>query len=137
MNRKKAHMTARHNLLNLYQTWRELTEREGEAIRVAAWAQVSRVQEDKAKLQAQIIDATERFQTEMLELHGYQGAEDSGLRSLLAELIQLEQRNGEWLATQRCQAEKERQELASTSRNLRQVHRAYATSSVSGWESYS
>lgn len=130
-------MSARHNLLNLYQTWRELTETEGEAIRLGAWTQVSQAQEDKSRLQAQIIAATERFRDELQAIHGHPGVEDTGLRGVLAELIQLEHRNGEWLATRRSQAEQEQQELASTARNLRQVHRAYASASSSAWESYS
>jgi len=58
------------------------------------------------------------------------------LRSEVASLIDIENKNGETLAQVRCQAMAEEAELDRSSRQLRQV-RSYAPVARSAWSSYS
>ncbi len=130
-------MSARNNLMSLYQEWRTLTEAEGEAIRSATWPQVYRCQAAKSQLQARILAAHERFQAE-LAANGLDAREhEAQYRKTIAELILLEQRNGEFLEAQREQAQAKLRELSRTRQNLRQVQRAYAGAQQPAWNSYS
>jgi hypothetical protein len=130
-------MSAHHELLALFDQWRHLTESEGEAIRAATWATVSKCQDAKFKLQARIVLTTELLQAELAAAGLGQGEYDRQFRGIVAELIALEARNSEWLSDQRKRAEQANHELAQTSRNLRQVHRAYAPARQPNWHSYS
>jgi DNA mismatch repair ATPase MutS len=131
-------MSARNDLLNLYREWSKLTEAEGLAIRSASWPEVQHYQDAKYQLQAQIVSATELVHAE-LALDPRQSQEvNREFRSLLAELIQLEQRNSQWLAEQRQNAEAEMAVVNQSSRNLRQVHKAYNKAcGAAAWNSYS
>jgi hypothetical protein len=130
-------MNAHQDLLELFQEWRTLTETEGQAIRSATWPEVNRCQDAKFHLQSRLMMAHESLQAERLARGLDPVTYDPPYRQVVAELIRLEQRNSEWLADQYQQAERQNQDLARTSRNLRQVHRAYAPGAPAHWHSYS
>jgi hypothetical protein len=131
-------MSARSDLLSLYIEWRKLTESEGLAIRSANWLEVQHFQDAKFQLQAQIVSATELVHAELARDPRHTPEVNHEFRSLLAELIQLEQRNSQWLADQRRNAEAEMAAIDKTSRNLRQVHKAYhQVQGAAAWHSYS
>ena len=130
-------MSARHELMALYQEWRTLTESEGEAIRSATWPQVNQCQTAKSQLQTRILAAHELFQAE-LAANGLDAPEhEAQYRKTIAELILLEERNGKFLEAQRQRASAKIRELGRTRQNLNQVHRAYAGSREAAWHSYS
>jgi hypothetical protein len=130
-------MSARNELMALYQEWRTLSEAEGEAIQSAIWPQVNRCQSAKSQLQTRILAAHELFQAE-LAAHGLDAREhEAQYRKTIAELILLEQRNGEFLDAQRQRAAAQIRELGRTRQNLRHVHRAYAGPREAAWNSYS
>jgi hypothetical protein len=130
-------MNAQQDLLELFQEWRTLTEAEGQAIRSAIWPEVNRCQDAKFHLQSRLMLVHESLQAERRAQGLDPETYDPPYRQVVTELIRLEQRNGEWLADQYQQAECQNQDLARTSRNLRQVHRAYASGAPTHWHSYS
>ena len=130
-------MSANNDLLDLFQEWRALTEAEGQAIQSATWPEVTRCQDAKSQLQTRLIATHELLQAELKASGLDAEAYDPRYRQVVAELIRLEQRNSEWLADQYQQADQQRNDLARASRNLRQVHRAYARTASANWHSYS
>ena len=130
-------MEAHTQLRALYQEWRELSEREAEAIQTAFWSKVTKCQEAKKELQRRIVSITEVMQSEIATLGLSQSVVDDEMRRIVDELILLESRNGDLLADQRERGKKEESELERSSRNLRQVHRAYAGQQTAAWQSYS
>lgn len=130
-------MSAFQELSRLYQEWRRLSEAEGEAIRRHEWPAVEECQEAKYKLRSGITMATELYQSDLAHPGGDPLAYDRQFRGIVAELIQLEERNGKWLEDQRRQAREQQADLARTTANLRQVRRAYASDKAAAWTSYS
>jgi len=132
-------MNARDELAGLYEQWRRWTEAEGEAIRNGAWSQVTQCQEAKLQLQPQIARAAEQVQREAAPSTKPDDLTELPFRDFVNELIELEHRNLELLASQRQRAGREKDSLDRASRNLRQVHRSYAPDrGGSGhWQSYS
>ncbi len=130
-------MSAFQELNGYYQEWRQLSEQEGSAIRSSDWPKVRGCQEAKFCLQAQIMIATQLFQKELTD-QGMDAKEyDRQFRGIVAELILLEERNGSWLNEQKTRALEERDELAKSSSNLRQVRSAYVQGNKTHWNSYS
>ncbi len=129
-------MSAHDDLLGVYEQWRTWSEAEGEAIQAGAWPQVARCQDAKLKLQSRILTATEAWQSENPN-RGQEGTVDPQVRRVVSELILLEVRNSEWVAEQRRQAHRDRDQLGQSRRNLRQIQRAYAASPRALWQSYS
>ncbi len=121
----------------MYERWATLTEAEGQAIRSAAWPQVSRLQDEKHSLQGQIVNASERLQAEMDCTSAQWKTVEQTIRSVIERLIVMETRNGEILVAKRLEAEEERRDLDRTDQNLRKVHRAYGSSRNATWNSYS
>jgi hypothetical protein len=130
-------MSAFQELNGLYQEWRRLSEAEGEAIRRGEWPAVEQCQEAKYKLQSCITMATEVYQSDLAHPGGDPLDYDRQFRGIVADLIQLEERNGKWLEDQKRQAREQLEELARTSSNLRLVRRAYASGRSAAWSSYS
>ena len=130
-------MSPFQELTRLYQEWRRLSEAEGDAIRRNEWPVVEDCQGAKYRLQSGITVATELYQSDL----DHSGADpldyDRQFRGIVAELIQLEERNGKWLEDQRRKAREQQEELARTTASLRQVRRAYASGKSAAWTSYS
>ncbi|HOW64085.1 MAG TPA: hypothetical protein P5186_12400 [Candidatus Paceibacterota bacterium] len=130
-------MSARIALLGLYQEWQELTDNEGSAIRLNAWQEVREYQDAKLLLQQRIVETTTTLRREVA-MGAYDRQEiETEFKSIINQLIDMENRNREWLAEQRRFAELRRDELAQSARNLRQVHRAYVPDKAPAWNSYS
>jgi hypothetical protein len=130
-------MTARSALIKMYQEWQDWTEAEGEAIRAEEWAKVQDCQHAKSELQPLIMKATSGLKEEYSSLPNRLREVEDELRVLIGQLIQLEQRNSEWLTSQRKAAEIRNAELNRSVRHLRQIHQAYATADRAFWHSYS
>lgn len=115
-------------LTALYEQWRSLTEAEGQAIEATAWVQVEQYQSAKGRLQPRIAEVTQRLDASTLERE---------FRAVVEGLMRLEHRNNALLQRQRHAAERQKQELDRTSRNLRQIHKSYVPPVRTHWQSYS
>jgi len=126
-----------HNqIICLYEEWRGLTEREGEAIQHSDWPSVSACQAAKDTLQKRIIASEEALDLCIASAQ-WREIEDQ-VRGLLSELMALEQRNSRLLAGQRQKASESQAELGAARQQLRGVQRAYGPGMNSGtWQSYS
>lgn len=130
-------MSADRALTDLYGEWHRLTEAEGQAISQAAWIQVAECQRAKAALVPRILEATSDWQTRVPPAGPARVEAERRLRAQVAGLIELEARNQQWLSRQYEQARLNLAALDQASSHLRQLHRAYAPSRASVWQSYS
>ncbi len=125
-------MNTEDRLLQLYDQWRVFTESEREAIHASDWVKVTAAQAEKQRLQEEIM------------LAGEAAADPARMRpptprlqAVGEHLILLERENAAALADKRRAMELEQHGLDQTSRNLQQVHRAYAQGREPAWQSYS
>ena len=125
-------MDAIEQLWQAYQSWKELTQREGAAIRGSNWSEVHSVQKRKRSLQAEIIRLTDKAKATCPE-EGF----DAHLRSIVNELIALETQNNLILQTCVDSAADEKQRLDTASSQLRRVHSRYVPSREPAWENLS
>jgi hypothetical protein len=118
-------------LLQLYERWRTLTEQEREAIQTSNWTRLAELQAAKQQLQEDIMRVG--------QYAAGPGAPplEPRLGRLGAELIALETENARALAEQRRRAQEAQLSLDQVSRNLHQLHRAYAHGREPAWQSYS
>jgi hypothetical protein len=116
----------------LYDFWRTLTERERDAIQAADWPRLAEVQAKKQQLQDDIRQAEAAAGSRP-------GAPDPELRppGMGDQLLALERENAQALAEKRRELRQQLDALDQTSRNLHQVHRAYAQGREPAWQSYS
>jgi hypothetical protein len=126
-------MEANAELLELYQEWKRLTEKEGAAILASSWADVRNCQRLKQQLQPKIIQATDAAK----HAPGHGSDFEARIRECVNELIQIETRNSEALGKRLEAAEKERSELDRTSHQLKQVQKSYGGTRGSAWDQYS
>ncbi|HXG49547.1 MAG TPA: hypothetical protein VNO52_18135 [Methylomirabilota bacterium] len=131
-------MTPRHELQDLYLQWRRWTVLETEAIGTADWVRVEECQAAKRDLQPRITRAAEQARLDSGAACAQDGQE-SRVRVLLNELIDLERRNLDLLARLRDRATAELDRLGQAGRNLRRVHRSYVPDlgRVAHWQSFS
>lgn len=120
-------------LLELYQQWKSLTEREGAAIHASDWVEVRRCQKQKQQLQPEIIRVTGLTKTSP----GTGSQFNARIRECINELIQLESANNVTLEKRLESARKEKDGLDLTSHRLRQVHKSYVPSTGNAWNQYS
>jgi len=130
-------MNGTSQLRLLYEQWGALTEEEGQAIQAANWGRVEACQSRKLRLQTRIRHVTTGFLSDAQSPGADRTATDGELRSLVEELITRERRNSQALTAQRQRAQAREAELLLASRQLKQVHRAYAPGSPPLWHSYS
>jgi hypothetical protein len=128
-------MNQETELLNLFETWRGLTRDEGNAMRVGDWVTVTECQYKKRLLQDQIAFTECRLREQQGE--GAAAAIEPLVRNVLHELISMEKENISTVQASRRAAETEQLELNQSSRNLRQIHRAYSCAQSALWHSYS
>jgi hypothetical protein len=118
-------------LLQLYDHWRALTERERKAIQAADWLQLAEVQSRKQQLQEDIRQAAAAASHGPVQDMEYRHPE------IGEQLMWLEQQNARTLAEKLQELRQQQQALDQTSRTLHQLHRAYAQGRESAWQSYS
>lgn len=130
-------MNAKKNLVAAYQSWEQLTQTEGKAIRKCDWLQVQECQQTKLGLQKEIIQLTEAAQAECRAAGLGPELFERDVRPLINNLIVLESRNSEWLAQSRATAEVARADLDQAAHNLRRVQKSYVPRAETVWNSYS
>ena len=112
----------------LYGQWRVLTVQEGDAVDRSAWAEVDQCQAAKARLQPRIVEVTGRVEV---------AVRTTRFRSVLDELIELENRNASLLQQRRREAQSAIGDLDRSCRSLRQIQRSYLPRARQNWQSYS
>jgi hypothetical protein len=123
-------------LWDLYQQWKGLTQKEGDAILSSNWREVRRCQNAKQELQPKIIQLTESAKAEFGT--GDQQREfDDRLRGCVNELILLETQNSSALGERLDALGLERAELEKSSKQLRQLHKSYLPTQNPTWNNYS
>jgi hypothetical protein len=137
-------MSASNELLELYQSWKQLTEREGKAIVSSNWPEVRRCQEAKQQLQPAIIRSTAAASaTSTRATNGPSDQEpdqshlQKQIRAVINDLIQLENQNNAVLQERLASNEEARVELDHTAQRLRRVHGSYVPKPGSAWNQYS
>lgn len=130
-------MIAKKSLFNAYSEWEQLTQAESAAISGGDWTRVAQCQSEKQKLQKQIISLTESAQAECIETGLDAKHFERDLRPIINNLISMESRNAELIATRRHAAEVERIELDTASSNLKRVQKSYSAPAAPVWNSYS
>jgi hypothetical protein len=126
-------MNLNAELLELYQEWKRLTEKEGAAIIASDWVEVRSCQKQKQQLQPKIIQASDAAKNSP----GGRSEFEAQIRECVNELIQLETRNSEALGKRLEAAEKERSGLDQTSQRLKRVQKSYSGTRESAWDQYS
>jgi hypothetical protein len=130
-------MIPTHQLLDLYQQWKALTEEEGAAILASDWEAVARCQKKKQLLQPLILRASESQNAGNGESSKGDSYLQDRIREAVNELIQLETKNSATLSERITTANAKRDNLNRTSKQLRQVHRSYVPAQGSVWNQYS
>lgn len=130
-------MNASSQLRHLYEQWLVLTEQEGRAIRAADWPRVQTCQSQKHRLQADIQKAADELDHDTPVPGENRARIESEFRPIVEELIARERENDRELAAQRRTAQAHSTELHQATRQLRQIHHAYAPVSPPLWQSYS
>jgi len=126
-------INANAEILELYQEWKRLTEKEGAAIMASDWVEVRSCQKAKQQLQPKIIQVTDVAKN----APGGRSEFEAQIRECVNELIQLETRNSEALGKRLEAAEKERSSLEQTSQRLKRVQKSYSGTRESAWDQYS
>jgi phage shock protein A len=117
-------MNPEESLRNLYREWQRLAEIEGDGIRNRNWALVSDCQKALRELQPHIVQQSK-------------AAPKNACQALVAELLELEQRNQQLLEQCRQAAFSQRTQLNQTRANLRRIQRSYSSAPQAGWVSFS
>ena len=116
-------------LLELYDQWKHLTNQESAAILASDWTALHRCQQEKQKLQPEIIQASDQVR------NASEGPDEFSprLRERINELIQLETNNSHHLGTRLKSARQEKEKLDFTSQRLRKIHKSYVPSQNAVW----
>jgi hypothetical protein len=130
-------MSAELDLTNAYQEWRQLAEKEGEAIQAGDWMRVCDCQNALQQLQPRIIRYSEEAQQEWARLGADRTAKENRLREQVKSLIELEWRNHSLLDVKRQAVQAELTELARAGFTLRRIQRHYAPARGAAWTSFS
>lgn len=124
-------------LAELFQTWRQLSEAEARAIQLDAWPQLEQLQAAKLALQPRIDAATAQVRTKLARQTAEAREHERLFRNMAEELMRLEERNLDLIASRRQAVLAQRELLDQAANNLRHVHRSYAPRPTAHWQSYS
>lgn len=121
----------------LFEEWRQLTAAEGLAISSDDWASVQHHQEHKKLLQERLTSAKKAWRCLWPGTNETDADFERQFQPILSELISMETANSHLIAERRERAQLESNECDRAAGNLRDLNRAYGTSSGGHWISYS
>ena len=130
-------MNAETALLETYQEWQHWAQSEGDAIQAGDWARVAHCQNALHQLQVRIPAAVQAAQAEWSQPGAGGQAREDKCRRVVAELIALETRNGQWLANQRDAMQGRLDDLDRSTSNLKRVQQTYSPGCAPAWTSFS
>jgi len=130
-------MSAKSELFDAYESWRQWSEAEGAAIHRQDWARVSECQAAKLQLQTVIVKKTELAQSELAK-QGFDWKDLlPKLRGVMNHLMTLETRNSRILDQIRQGIQAQKAEMETVGQNLRRVQRSYGSAQSVALQSYS
>jgi hypothetical protein len=130
-------MNTTPDLLSVLAEWRNLTEREAQAILNDDWKKVAEQQQRKLQLREEISRARELAGAARTTSDTAGGGDEDKLNAIVSELVALETRNRDALQTKRQSRQAELARVNETVRNLHGVRRAYGGNHSHRWHSYS
>ena len=130
-------MSAEQALLNAYSEWRRLAKAEGKAIKLRDWNFLLECQQTLKKFQALITQLTFAARREWKKSGTDFTAKEKNIHAVVAELIELGQRNKISLQLAREAAQAKREQLAAAGRNLKRLQLSYVSTRASAWTSFS
>jgi hypothetical protein len=130
-------MSAEQALFDAYREWRRITVAAGRAIQRRNWEFLRECQDYIQKLQPQVSRLTLDARQEWKQSRISAAAKEAKILTVISELMELGERNQEWLkaASDAAQTERERLELAG--QNLKRVQQSYSITRPVGWTSFS
>ncbi len=137
MNDKSSLTRLRSALGTYYEEWRVLTEAEGSALEAGEWVEVEKLQETKRQLRIFIEGTRQELRGECQRCGVSARSIQQEYLPLIEQLLALENRNSQTLATRQNASFSEQQQLQQTTLTLHQIRQAYAPARPSLWESYS
>ncbi len=120
-------MSVQPSMLQFLEDWRRWTIEESQAILAQDWPRVRQCQHAKEIMQPLAPPPGKD--------EGHPPAED--LCHIVRELLAMEERNRDWLATRQADLAAKRCELEQGVRNLHRVRGSYVRSRQPSWQSYS
>jgi hypothetical protein len=118
-------MSARKELAEILEQWRQLTQEEGAAIRSGVWDKVRQIQSRKAALRKSLAAETAP-------------PASNPFRAEVGRIISMLTRNSQALAARMRQAKARQQVLDQVKQNLQKIDRSYVRRQQStAWQSYS
>ena len=130
-------MDAHAKLMSAYDDWRRWTEAEGDALRAANWSRVAQCQAAKRDMQPLILRLGEAARIEWARTADTRADLERAMRSVVGELIVLENRNGAILAQRRDALLTRKTEMDRSHCNLRRLRNSYAPARRPVWSSFS
>jgi hypothetical protein len=130
-------MSAEQALFESYREWRRLSVAAGRAIQQRNWDFLRDCQELVRQLQPQIDQQAREARAEWLQSGADLAAKEAEIGVIVAELVELGQRNQSWLRDARRAAQAERGRLEQAGQNLRLLQQSYAFARPAGWTSFS
>ncbi len=125
-----------NELQKAFREWHRLARAEGEAIRTGNWPLVADCQNALQQLQPRILRCLEEARQECAR-PGVDSHENEGIRTLIAELIEIENQNNALLHTLRGTLQTQLGQLEQSGHTLRQIQRSYAPARPPVWSSFS
>lgn len=117
------------------QQWEDLTLAEARAIQAGNWPAVEQCQLAKAQLQDALLGAIDQLRRTAGPDQA--AAVEQDIQKTVGHLLSLERQNEAALAAQYERARQQQAHLAQTNQNLRQLRRAYTSTTPPAWQSWS
>jgi hypothetical protein len=130
-------MSAEQALFDAYREWRRITVAAGRAIQRRNWEFLRECQDFIQKLQPQISRLTLSARREWGQSRAGAAAKEAKIREVITELMELGERNQEWLKAASAAAQIERERLELAGHNLKRVQQSYTITRPVGWTSFS
>jgi hypothetical protein len=130
-------MNPGRDLTEAYQEWHRLAKAEGEAIDARNWSRVSAYQEAIQHLQNRITQISPAAREEWSQSGTNRAAQETALKAMIHELIQIEQRNHTLLGTMKAAMQIKLDQIRQVGRNLKQIQHSYGAGCPVGWSSFS
>ena len=125
-----------NELQNAFREWHRLARAEGDAIRTGNWSLVTNCQNALQELQPRILRCMEEARLESAR-PGADSHGNDGIRTLITELLEIENQNNALLSTMRGTLQAQLGQLEQSGHTLRQIQRSYAPARPPVWSSFS
>jgi hypothetical protein len=132
-----ASMTHEAALMEAYEEWQRLAEREGKGIRANNWPLVSDCQDRISALQTHIVRLTSSAREEWRLSGADRAQKEYNLRQTVSALMELETANSASLTAAKEITRAQLNQLHTARKNLKRVKRTYSSVGSAGLNSFS